>query len=303
MKQVADLDLRLLRSFSEIVDRGGFAGAQSTLNISQSVLSEHLKTLEIRLGFTLCKRGPGGFKLMPEGEEVYRAAKQLFSAVDTFKSDIAEIGEEMTGDLVVAVEDDVISNPACKLPAAIQKFTAEVGRKVRFRIENMVGYQAMSRVADGTAHVGISVSDVRARDVFSLRLFDETLHLYCAAGHPLFTKADADIDAQQIAEQPYSSRGHLELKDLAMTSPWGRNGDVGLGGQAQLALVLSGRDVGYLPDHIVAPHVAAGAIRAIAPELTRRVIPVNVVARDSGPMIKLIARLRACLVATHSSAG
>jgi len=300
LRQVADLDLKLLRSFTEIVDRGGFAAAQSTLNISQSVMSEHLKTLEIRLGFTLCKRGPGGFKLMPEGGEVYKAAQQLFSAIDSFRADIGGIGEEVSGELIIAVEDEIISNPACRLPEALKKFTVEVGRRVRFRVESMVGYRALSHVADGSAQLGISVSDARARDVYLQRLFDETVLLYCATSHPLFGLPDGQITEAQIAEQPYSSRGHLELKDLALLTHGFRVGDVGLGAQAQLALVLSGRDVGYLPEHLVEPFVAKGRLRAIRPDLTRRVIPVNVVTRDSGPHIKLVSRLRACLIAAHS---
>jgi len=299
LRQVSDLDLKLLRSFVEIADRGGFAAAQSTLNISQSVMSEHLKTLEIRLGFTLCKRGPGGFKLMPEGQEVYKAAQQLFSAIDGFRSHLGDIGDEVSGELIIGVEDEVISNPACRLPEALRQFTVEVGRRVRFRVEVMVGYQTLSHVADGSAQLGISASDARARDVCLQRLFDETVLLYCATGHPLFSLPDGQITEAQIAEQPYSSRGHLELKDLAGITHGFRLGDVGLGAQAQLALVLSGRDVGYLPAHLVKPLVAQGRLRAIRPDLTRRVIPVNVATRDSGPHIKLVSRLRACLIAVH----
>ena len=301
LRQVSDLDLKLLRSFAEIVDRGGFAAAQSTLNISQSVISEHLKTLEIRLGFTLCKRGPGGFKLMPEGEEVYKAAKQLFAAVDAFRANVSEIGDEVSGELIVAVEDEVIANPSCRLAEALKKFTAEVGRRVRFRIEIMAGYQALSHVADGSAHIGLSVSDARARDVYSQRLFDETVELYCAQGHPLHDVPDEMITQEMIAEQPYSNRGHLELRDLALLTHGFRLGDVGMGAQAQLALILSGRDVGYLPDHLVASVATGGRLRSIRPDLTRRVIPINMVMREGGPQVKLVSRMRACLVAAHSA--
>lgn len=302
LRQVSDLDLKLLRTFAEIVDRGGFAAAQSTLNISQSVLSENLKTLEIRLGFTLCKRGPGGFKLLPEGEEVYKAAKQLFEAVDVFRSGVGEIGDEVSGELIIALEDEVISNPACRVPEAFQRFTAEVGSKGRFRVENMAGYQALSHVADGSAHVGIGVSVARARDVNSHRLFEESVVLYCAESHPLYALPDSSISSDEISAQRYSSRGHLELKDLAHLAHQYQLGNVGLGAQAQLALVLSGRDVGLLPDHVAEPHVASGRLRAIRPDLTRELIPIHVVTRDSGPLAKLVAKMRACLVAAHALA-
>ena len=45
-----DIDLKLLRSFCCIVEEGSFTSAQAALNLSQSALSEYLKSLEIRLG-------------------------------------------------------------------------------------------------------------------------------------------------------------------------------------------------------------------------------------------------------------
>lgn len=299
--QVTDLDIRLLRSFAEIVDRGGFAAAQASLNISQSVLSEHLKTLEVRLGFVLCKRGPGGFKLMPEGELVYKAAKHLFAAVDEFKADIGEIGDEMAGEVVVAIEDEVITNPGCRLPHALQIFGERVGRRVRLRVETMVGYQAISRVADGSAHLGIAVSDVRARDISTQRLFDEVDELYCGRGHPLFGIPDHEITEAQLSAHPYSSRGHLEFREVSLITRDYRAGDVGLGAQGQLALILSGRDVGYIPTHFAAPYLGPGLLRSVRPDLTRRVVPVHVVSRDAGPHGKLVALLRSCVVMAHAT--
>lgn len=301
LRQVTDLDLRLLRSFAEIVDRGGFAAAQSSLNISQSVMSEHLKTLEVRLGFTLCKRGPGGFKLLPEGEEVYRAAKKLFGSIDEFKEEVGEISTESAGEIIVAIEDEVINNPRSRVAQALETFTRQVGRRVRFRIESMAGYLALSRVADGSAHVGISVSDVRTRDTYMQRLFDEEVFLYCSSGHPLFGAPDETITPESLLDQPYSSRGHLELRDLAALTHGFSGNDVGLGAQAQLMLVLSGRDLGYLPSHLAAPFVAQGMLRPVRPDLTKKVIPVNVVTRDGGAHFKLVAGFRACLLAAHSA--
>jgi DNA-binding transcriptional LysR family regulator len=294
--QVTDLDLRLLRTFAEIVDHGGFAAAQAMLNISQSVMSEHLKTLETRLGVVLCKRGPGGFKLMPDGERVYKAAKQLFLSIDTFKVEIGEIGDEMAGEVLVAIEDEIVTNPACRLPDALRMFGDRVGRRVRLRVESMAGYQAISHVADGTVHVGITLSDARARDVSTQPLFTEVTELYCGAGHPLFARPDHEITEADLADYPYSSRGHLESRDLSLTTRDFRTGDVGLGGQAQLALVLSGRNLGYVPQHLAAPFVAAGRLRAVRPDITRRTATIRVVTRDSGPHVKLVALLRSCVV-------
>ena len=81
MRRLSDVDLRLLRIFSTIVDCNGFRNAQIALNMAQSTLSKHLTTLDARLGSRLCERGRGGFRLTLEGEETYRAAQDLMRAV------------------------------------------------------------------------------------------------------------------------------------------------------------------------------------------------------------------------------
>jgi DNA-binding transcriptional LysR family regulator len=46
MTRLTDIDLRLLRVFTTIVESGGLAGAQVTLNLSQSTVSTQLAELE-----------------------------------------------------------------------------------------------------------------------------------------------------------------------------------------------------------------------------------------------------------------
>ncbi|MCH3064036.1 LysR family transcriptional regulator, partial [Listeria monocytogenes] len=63
LRNVTDLDLRLLRIFACVVKCGGFTAAQAELNMSQSNISMHIASLEKRLGYRLCERGTGGFRL------------------------------------------------------------------------------------------------------------------------------------------------------------------------------------------------------------------------------------------------
>ena len=63
MFSFSETDLRLLKVFRTVVDSGGFAAAQSELNIGTSTISSHMATLEQRLGAKLCQRGRVGFQL------------------------------------------------------------------------------------------------------------------------------------------------------------------------------------------------------------------------------------------------
>src|SRR5437762_9818212 len=84
MRQLLDVDLRLIRIFRVIAEAQGLAGAQLVLNLSQSRISTSLAELETRLGARLCRRGRSGFALTEAGRSVYDASHELFEAVDRF---------------------------------------------------------------------------------------------------------------------------------------------------------------------------------------------------------------------------
>ena len=44
-----------------------------------------VRDLEVRLGYSLCKRGKSGFQMTEEGEETYAAAQELFSNIGHFR--------------------------------------------------------------------------------------------------------------------------------------------------------------------------------------------------------------------------
>ncbi|MBA8910548.1 LysR family transcriptional regulator [Aminobacter ciceronei] len=306
LRQLSDVDLRLLRVFVVIVDQGSFAGAQGQLNISQSVLSENLKSLEIRLGIRLCERGPGGFRVLPEGQQVYKSAKRLFAAVEEFKTDLSDVGEGLAGDLSLAIEDDVMTNPDCRIPLAIGTFLRDHGRRVRLKIEVMAGFQVLSRVADGSAHVGVTVAvdRTKTRGLDSYALFMETLRLCCGRGHELFSVPTPKIEAEQLLQFQYSSRGHLEPDNFLGALATGYEGDIGLGAQAQLALVLSGRNIGYIPEHVAAPYVTSGEMRYIGQEeQARRTNGVVAVTRTKNQDVKMIDLFVRQLAKSHGIAA
>ena len=69
--QVSNSDLTSLAVFRSVVEHRGFLGAQVALGLSQSAVSFHIKGLEQRLGFRLCRRGRSGFELTDRGAIVY----------------------------------------------------------------------------------------------------------------------------------------------------------------------------------------------------------------------------------------
>ncbi|MBD9641745.1 LysR family transcriptional regulator [Ensifer sp. ENS07] len=297
--QLQDIDLRLLRCFCTIVEEGSFTAAQVALNLSQPSLSEYLKTLELRLGVKLCQRGPKGFKLFDEGRVVYLAARDLFASIEGFKDSVNTLGDGYRGELVMAVEDSIVDNPECRLPLAIKRFS-EITEGVKIRVEIMLGAQVIGRVADGLIPLGIGLYNPSFSQLEYTALFSECLELYCSSAHRLFDVPDGQITAAQIASYPYCSRGHLEAThpDRVDTSPFA--GDIGLGAHAQLALILSGRNLGYLPAHTAESYVKSKQLRSVKPDLVRRIRSVAAMRTPRSAQNKLVKNFLRTLVDVHA---
>jgi LysR family transcriptional regulator, transcriptional activator for bauABCD operon len=295
--QLQDIDLKTLRVFCTIVEEGGFSAAQASLNLSQSSLSEYLKTLEVRLGLTLCQRGPKGFHLYEDGKKVYEAAREMLAAIDTFRNQISNINKGAVGQISIAIQDAIVENPACRLPEALAHFD-QAYPGVRIRLEVMLGFQVLGRVADSLMPLGICLRNSSLTQVSSTRLFDETVNLYCSNKHPLFSEDADTVSVDLIRSHRYSSRGHLE----AIHPEWGEEGnygnEVGFGAEAQLALTLSGRTIGYIPDHVARPYVEKKVLKRVSNKL-ERVTPVAIISGPGTSKFRLAKKLLDAIVAAH----
>lgn len=70
---IINLPFSALRAFETVVRHSGFSAAASELGISQSAVSQHVKTLEDWLNCKLLVRGARRSQPTPEGEELARA--------------------------------------------------------------------------------------------------------------------------------------------------------------------------------------------------------------------------------------
>lgn len=302
MRQVHDIDLKLLRCFCVIVEEGSFTAAQAALNLSQSALSEYLKSLELRLGVRLCQRGPKGFRLYPEGEIVYRAAKEVFASIDVFKLRSAELSDGAGYQLTVAVQDGIVENPQARIPEAIARFS-EYYPNVGLTIEASCGFRILGRVADGALDIGIALMNDQFQNLAFEQLFVERAYLCCGNKHPLFDIADADLTRDLIETYSYCHRGRVEHIHPDPESGFPHRGDIGHGSEAHLALILSGRNIGYLPDYVAAPLSERKRLRILRPDLIQSETPVVAVTTKAGLGFRILRTFLDCLIDSQLETG
>jgi DNA-binding transcriptional LysR family regulator len=295
---VTDNDLRLLRVFRAVVACGGFAAAELELNINRSTISRHIKDLETRLGVTLCRRGRGGFALTVEGEQVYDSALKMMAAMEDFKHEVDELHQQLTGSLAIAIFDKTATNPQCFINRAFAAFD-ELAPEVRPEI-HVEPINAIERgVMEGRYHLGIIPNHRPSSSLDYYKLFEEQMYLYCAVGHPQFDAPAGALSEVGIRDCRYVGIGY-HSPNMEVTRQLGQQRHATAYDQEAVAhLVLSGKYVGYLPEHYADTFVAKGVMRPLLPKVFQYVCEFSAIVRHSPPPNRVVQTLLDALVSAH----
>ena len=298
MGQVSDMDLRLLQVFRAVVDCGGMAAAELELNIGTSTVSRHIKDLETRLGLTLCRRGRAGFALTPEGEKIYAQTTQLLAATEAFKASVDDIHQRMGGQLHLAVFDKTASNPQAHISQAISAFTAqapEVG--LNLHVSTLNGIER--GVIDGSYQMGIIPGHRSANVLQYTPLFGETMFLYCGPRHVLFDADNAAMDWDSLRAHAFAGLGYHSPNMEITQSQRLTRAATGFDQESIATLILSGRFLGFLPDHYAHSFVQTGQMRSVKPDLFRYDCEFFAITRRSPELARTTRALLACLQNAH----
>ena len=297
--QISDMDLRLLRVFRAVADCGGMAAAELELNIGTSTVSRHIKDLETRLGLVLCRRGRAGFALTPEGQQIYAQTTQLLAATDAFRSSVDEIHQRMGGQLQVAVFDKTASNPQAHIASAIALFTDRApGVGLNLHVSTLNGIER--GVLDGQFHIGI-IPGHRTSDALQYAaLFTENMHLYCGAGHAWFSADHQRLDWEAVRSLPFAGLGyHSPNLQMSQRLQLTRRA-TGFDQESIATLILSGRFLGFLPDHYAHSFVASGQMQAVNPASFQYDCGFFAITRRSPQASRATRSFLACLEEAHS---
>jgi DNA-binding transcriptional LysR family regulator len=269
MRRLDNIDLRLLRIFVALAEAGSFSGAQIALNLSQSTLSTHIKSLERHLNGALCLRGRRGFRLTPFGEATLQAARELFLDIEKFQHRLGRSSERLVGRLSIGIVDGIITNPFVALQETIQRFVA-AAPEVYIDLRLGSPHELERWVSEGGRDIAIGPFAKQGPGVAYIPLHQEPHALYCGAAHPLFAKdkiSVADIEATR-----FSVRAYRQLDDLYRANHPQASASV-IHMEAQAMLILSGGYIGFLPRHIGDGYAARKLMRVLRPQTYQFVSP------------------------------
>jgi DNA-binding transcriptional LysR family regulator len=201
--------------------------------------------------------------------------------------------------LHIAVFDKTASNPASNIAKAIALFVAQAP-DVSLNL-HVATLNAIERgVIDGQYQIGI-IPGHRSSDTLQYDpLFGEAMLLYCGAGHPLFGKDSALLHWKDLRAYQFAGLGyHSPNMEISQRERMSRRA-TGFDQESIATLILSGRFLGFLPDHYAEGFVRQGHMQVIKPALFRYDCEFFAIQRRSPPPSRATRSMMQCLVLAHT---
>jgi DNA-binding transcriptional LysR family regulator len=283
--KLGDADIRLLRIFCTVTQCGGFAAAESELQLGLPSISRYIKSLEIRLGARLCRRGRVGFSLTEQGRKVYAASLRLIGDIERFEGDIRSMHADLTGTLNLGVIDTLITDKNLRVPELIRTYKTKYPR-VEFNIVTATSNIVEQSVLEGSIHVGIVHARRHVTRLDYRFLFPEHCNLYASEEHPLFNRIPGGIRVEDVRKYDFAGFSYLDDSELGAAASLVKTASVDCM-EALATLVSTGCFIGFLPDHYVQSVWRLKQFRPILPELFSYTVGIELVTRSgtSSPLV------------------
>lgn len=177
--------------FCDLVKTSSFSKSAVLNNITQSAVSQQVRSLEIKFDCTLVERGRRNLSLTPEGLAFHKSCEKIISIWEDFEARLKEIKNVVEGKVRVA---SVYSIGLHELPARLKTF-CEKNPDVQVHMDYCRSQQVYEMVESGKADLGLVAYPVKRSSIL-FEIFDEDqLVLICHPKHPLAAKKKVSLSA------------------------------------------------------------------------------------------------------------
>lgn len=282
--------------FCDLVETGSFSKSAVLNNITQSAVSQQVRSLEIRFDCTLVERSRRNLSLTPEGIAFHKACKNIISIWSDFEGRLKEIKNIVEGEVRVA---SIYSIGLHELPARLKKFS-EKHPDVQVRVEYCSSQQVYELIDAGKADLGL-VAYPAKHSTTLFEVFDEDrLVLICHPKHALAEKKKVAMDALK-GERFISFESDTPTRKVIDRSL--RDSNVKVVNVAEFDNVETMKraveiesGISIVPSHTVTQEVKAGQLVALEIESQKLSRPLGLVYSRTRPrpigMKELIAALK-----------
>jgi len=203
--------IETLKVFCDVVESGSFSAAASQNFITQSAVSQQLRTLESKYHCKLLERGRSGAKPTPAGEILYRSSREILEKYREIETQLQESGKVVSGSLRVAI---VYSVGLHELPPYMKEYLRDFPQ-VNVHLEYSRPNKIYEDAIAGRIDLGIVAYPAKHPQVTVIPFREDRLVVVCPPDHPLSTQKRvnlAKLDGQAFVayERDISTRKAID---------------------------------------------------------------------------------------------
>ena len=186
-----------LKVFCDLVESKSFSRAAKLNGVTQSAVSQQLRTMEKYFDSTILDRSQKQFRLTAEGKVLYETSLQILQTFEKLHGDLQAMKKVVSGTIRIAT---VYSIGLHELPPYIKAFLQQfpqVNVRIEYRRSNLVYEDVAQNVMD----LGLVAFPSKQRGVEVLPWRDDELVLVCEPNHPLAKNKSATL--KEVAKQKF----------------------------------------------------------------------------------------------------
>ena len=156
-----DINFELYKVFYTAASSGSFSAAARELFISQSAVSQSIKSLEESTGCPLFIRGPRNLRLTSAGEILFRHVEQAYNLIKGAENKLLEMQSLRLGEIKIGVGDTILKY---LLTPYLQQFI-KAYPKIKMQIINRTSPGIIDSIKKGAVDFGIVTLPVDDKDI------------------------------------------------------------------------------------------------------------------------------------------
>jgi len=192
MEYVMDMDQ--IKIFCDLAQTRSFSKAAARNMISQSAVSQQIKTIESQFKLQLIDRTRRPLAMTQAGEIFYKGCKDLYARYEDFRNQLANFSHQITGSVTIAGIPSIV----LYLLQPYVRYYLQQHPNVRLYIESMRANQASETVLADRADIGMIACPKGDRRLGVIPFYRERLLLVMHPRHPLAAKKKVSIKSLQL---------------------------------------------------------------------------------------------------------
>lgn len=173
------MHIETLKVFCDVVETGSFSQAASQNFITQSAVSQQLRSLETRYQCRLLERSRSGARPTPQGTILYRASREILERYRQIETELQECARVVSGPLRVAI---VYSVGLHELPPYMKEYL-KLYPQVNVHVEYSRPNKIYDDVMAGRIDLGIVAYPSKHPQVTIVPFREDRLVVVCPPDH------------------------------------------------------------------------------------------------------------------------